>query len=147
MSENIKYLVGFDGAELSMRAAELAVEKLKAKGGGTLILVYVVDWSAFEVMSVEELAVRHNQQMEQLASADRDIIRPARERLFADGITIESYIQVGHSADVITALAAEHDADQIFIGHKSSGLLAKLGLGSVAYGVLQKAKIPVTVVP
>ncbi|PHZ84377.1 universal stress protein [Paremcibacter congregatus] len=147
MAQNAKYLVGYDGGELSMRAAELAVEKLVAKGGGTLMLVYVVDWSEFEVMSVEELAVRHSQQMEQLESAEKDIMEPAKAKLATDGITIKSFVQVGHSAEVISALAAEQKADQIFIGHKSSGLLAKLGLGSVAYGILQKAKVPVTVVP
>ncbi len=147
MSEHVKYLVGYDGGELSMRAAELAVEKIVAKGGGTLILAYVVDWSEFEVMSVEELAVRHSQQMEQLETAEKDIMEPAKAKLSADGVSIESIVQVGHSAEVISALADEHEVGQIFIGHKSSGLLAKLGLGSVAYGILQKAKVPVTVVP
>lgn len=147
MSELVKYIVGYDGGELSMRAAELAAEKMKVRGGGTLLLAYVVDWSEFEVMSVEELAVRHSQHMEQLESAEQDIMEPAREKLATEGITIESHIQVGHAAEVICALADEHRVDQIFIGHKSSGLLARLGLGSVAYGILQKAKVPVTVVP
>lgn len=147
MSEQLKYIVGYDGGELSLRAAELAIEKLQVRGGGTLLLVYVVDWSEFEVMSVEELAVRHSQHMEQLESAEHDIMEPARLKLAAEGVTIESYVQVGHAAEVITALAEEHKAAQIFIGHKNSGLLAKLGLGSVAYGILQKAKVPVTVVP
>ena len=147
MTKLVKYIVGYDGGELSMRAAELAVEKLNARGGGTLLLAYVVDWSEFEVMSVEELAVRHSQHMEQMESAEQDVMEPARVKLATDGITIESYVQVGHAAEVISSLADEHKVDQIFIGHKSSGLLAKLGLGSVAYGVLQKAKVPVTVVP
>ncbi|NOZ67523.1 MAG: universal stress protein [Alphaproteobacteria bacterium] len=147
MSKKVTYIVGYDGGELSMRAAELAVDKLKIRGGGTLLLAYVVDWSEFEVMSVEELAVRHSQHMEQLESAENDIMVPAREKLATDGITIETNVQVGHAADIISALAEEHKADQIFIGHKSSGFLAKLGLGSVAYSILQKAKVPVTVVP
>lgn len=147
MSKQVKYIVGYDGGKLSMRAAELAIEKLKFRGGGTLLLAYVVDWSEFEVMSVEELAVRHSQHMEQLESAEQDIMVPAREKLATKGISIESYVQVGHAAEIISSLAEEHHVDQIFIGHKSSGLLAKLGLGSVAYGILQKAKIPVTVVP
>lgn len=147
MPEQVKYIVGYDGGELSMRAAELAVEKMKARGGGILLLAYVVDWSEFEVMSVEELAVRHSQHMEQLESAEQDIMEPARVKLAAAGITIESHIQVGHAAEIICSLADEHKVDQIFIGHKSSGLLARLGLGSVAYGILQKAKVPVTVVP
>jgi len=147
MSKKVTYIVGYDGGELSMRAAELAVDKLKIRGGGTLLLAYVVDWSEFEVMSVEELAIRHSQHMEQLESAEKDIMVPAREKLATDGITIETNVQVGHAADIISALAEEHKADQMFIGHKSSGFLAKLGLGSVAYSILQKAKVPVTVVP
>ncbi|MBL4612721.1 MAG: universal stress protein [Emcibacter sp.] len=147
MSKQVTYIVGYDGGELSMRAAELAIDKLKFRGGGKLLLVYVVDWSEFEVMSVEELAVRHSQHMEQLESAEQDIMEPAREKLATDGVTLESFVQVGHAAEIITTLADEHKVDQIFIGHKSSGLLAKLGLGSVAYGILQKAKVPVTVVP
>ncbi len=147
MSVQVKYIVGYDGGELSMRAAELAVEKMKFRGGGILLLAYIVDWSEFEVMSVEELAVRHSQHMEQLETAEQDIMAPARAKLEAEGITIESHVQVGHAAEVISALADEQGADQIFIGHKSSGLLAKLGLGSVAYGILQKSKVPVTVVP
>ncbi len=147
MSKKLKYLVGYDGGELGARAAELAVKKLKERGGGILLLAYIVDWSEFEVMSVEELAVRHSQHMEHLESAEKDIMVPARAKLSADGITIETYVQVGNAAEIITALAEEHAADQIFVGHQSKGLLAKLGLGSVAYSILQKAKIPVTVVP
>lgn len=147
MSKQETYIVGYDGGELSMRAAELAIEKLTARGGGTLLLAYIVDWSEFEVMSVEELAVRHSQHMEQLETAEQDIMAPAREKLATEGITLESNVQVGHAAEIISALADEHKASQIFIGHKSSGILAKLGLGSVAYGILQKAKVPVTVVP
>lgn len=147
MAGQVKYIVGYDGGELGMRAAELAVEKMKLRGGGILLLVYVVDWSEFEVMSVEELAVRHSQYMEQLESAEQDIMEPACRKLAAEGITIESLVQVGHAAEVICTLAEEHKVDQIFIGHKSSGLLARLGLGSVAYSILQKAKVPVTVVP
>lgn len=147
MSEQVKYIVGYDGGELSMRAAELAVDKLQARGGGTLLLTYIVDWSEFEVMSVEELAVRHSQHMEQVESAEQDILEPARAKLAADGVTIETYVKVGHAAEIICSLADDQKAAQIFIGHKSSGLLAKLGLGSVAYGILQKAKVPVTVVP
>lgn len=147
MSEQVKYIVGYDGGELSLRAAHLAVGKLQARGGGTLLLTYVVDWSEFEVMSVEELAVRHSQHMEQMESAEKDIMEPARKKLAAEGVIIESHVQVGHAAEIICSLADEQKAEQIFIGHKSSGLLAKLGLGSVAYGILQKAKVPVTVVP
>jgi len=147
MSQKFKYIVGYDGGELSSRAAELAISKLKSRGGGTLMLAYIVDWSEFEVMSVEELAVRHSQHMEQLESAEQDVMAPARAKFEAPGITIDCYVQVGNAAEIITSLAAEHQADQIFIGHQSSGLLAKLGLGSVAYSILQKAKIPVTVVP
>lgn len=143
----IKYIVGFDGGELSMRAAELAANKLLARGGGELVLVYVIDWSEFEIVSVEALAIRHTQQMEQLESAEEDIIKPALEKLKRDGVTISSKIQVGSPAELISAYADELGAEQIFVGHKSKGLLAKLGLGSVAYAILQKAKVPVTVVP
>ncbi|WP_138380946.1 universal stress protein [Luteithermobacter gelatinilyticus] len=143
----LTYLVGYDGGEVSERAAKLAADKLVSHGGGRLLLVYVVDWSEFEVMSVEELAVRHSQQMEQLETAEEEILEPAKKRLAREGVTIESFVQVGHAADVITSVAEEQNADQIFMGHKGKGFLAKLGLGSVAYGVLQKAKVPVTVVP
>lgn len=143
----IRYIVGFDGGELSMRAAELAANKLVARGGGELVLVYVIDWSEFEIVSVEALAIRHTQQMEQLESAEEDIIKPALEKLKRDGVKFSSKIQVGSPAELISAYADELGAEQIFVGHKSKGLLAKLGLGSVAYGVVQKAKVPVTIVP
>jgi len=143
----VTYLAGYDGGETAERAARLAAEKAIFRGGGTLILVYVVDWSEFEVMSVEELSIRHAQQMEQLASAEEDILKPAVEKLKADNLTIETAVQVGHAADVITTLAEEKNVDQIFVGHKGRGFLASIGLGSVAYGILQKAKVPVTVVP
>lgn len=147
MSKQVKYIVGYDGGEVSMRAAELAIDKINFRGGGILMLTYVVDWSEFEVMSVEELAVRHSQHMEQLETAEHDIMEPARQKLATDGVSIESHVKVGHAAEIITTLAEKHGCDQIFIGHKSSGILAKLGLGSVAYGILQKSKVPVTVVP
>lgn len=147
MKNHVTYLVGFDGGELSERAADLAVSKISDRGGGNLILVYVIDWSEFEVMSIEELAVRHSQHMEQLESAKGDIIAPAEKKLARDGVNIMSFVQVGHAAEVITSLAEEQRVDQIFIGHKSKGLMAKLGLGSVAYSILQKSKVPVTVVP
>jgi len=147
MKDQVTYLVAYDGGELSERAAELAVDKISRHGGGNLILAYVIDWSEFEVMSIEELAIRHSQQMEQLETAKTDITGPAEEKLAREGVNITSFVQVGNAAEVVTSLAEEKKADQIFIGHKSKGLMAKLGLGSVAYGILQKAKVPVTVVP
>tara|TARA_B100001540_G_scaffold302661_1_gene310413 strand:+ start:879 stop:1343 length:465 start_codon:yes stop_codon:yes gene_type:complete len=144
--KNVTYLVGYDGGALSQKAMELAAEKV-AERGGLLILLYVIDWSEFEVMSVEELAVRHQQQLEQLESAQTDILDPAQEKLETYDIEVETVVQVGHAGEVISAVAEEKGADQIFVGHKSGGLLAKLALGSVAYSVLQKSKVPVTVVP
>ena len=146
-SKGYHYLVGYDGGKLSNQAAHLAADKLESRGGVVLTLVYVIDWSEFEIMTVEELSIRHTQQVEQMKSAEKNIMEPAKLELKRDHVEVETMVQVGHAADIISNVADEHKADQIFIGHKSKGFLVSLGLGSVAYGVLQKAKVPVTVVP
>ena len=145
------YIVGFDGETQSEKASTLAVESLKNSGGGKLILLYIVDWSDFGVLSVEELTMRHEQKLNEVKEAKDNILESEKTRLeeMFKGANIEFklIVKMGSASEVICDVADKENADHIFIGHRTSGILTGFGLGSVAYGVLQKSKTPVTVFP
>ncbi len=151
VKNNPCYIVGFDGETQSEKASALAAENLKNGGGGKLVLLYIVDWSDFGILSVEELSMRHKQKLDEIEEAKDNILAPERNRLEemfkGANIEFELTVKMGSASEVICDVAAKENASHIFIGHRTSGILTGFGLGSVAYGVLQKSKIPVTVFP
>lgn len=55
-------------------------------------------------------------------------------------------IEVGEPADTIIRVAAESDADEIYMGSRGLGSVSSLFMGSIATRVVHLTDLPVTLV-
>jgi nucleotide-binding universal stress UspA family protein len=70
----------------------------------------------------------------------------ARRRLDQAGINYNCYIRAGAFPETIVQLANEHKCTRIVMGTRGLGAVKGLVLGSVTYGVVHLAEMPVTLV-
>lgn len=83
---------------------------------------------------------------DELQNLDRiDTVRAVRDRLEAEGISVELAEARQPPADGILELADEFDVDNIVIGARRRSPVGKAVFGSVTQQVIQEADIPVTV--
>jgi nucleotide-binding universal stress UspA family protein len=138
-------LVGVDGSESSRRAANFAAMQAKA-GGARLLVAYVIEWSPYSFNTPEENEQRHKRREEEIARADAHL-DPLLGELRAAGLQVESLVRHGHAADVLSGLAGEYGAGQVFVGRRGHSKIAAMLFGSVAGSLVQVSPVPVTVVP
>ena len=73
-------MVGVDGSEPGVRAAELAAEEANANGA-KLSIVYVIEWSPYSFNTPEENEQRHKRREEEIDAANTKILKPLVEIL------------------------------------------------------------------
>lgn len=144
MSE--KYLVGVDDSDCSRRALDFAATRAKA-AGTQLLVVYVIEWSPYTFHTPEENAERHKQREQEISSARQTVLDPALERLRASGLDVEGIVRHGNVGDVLSRLAREQGAEQIFVGRIGESNLKSVLFGSVTSKLVQISTVPVTIVP
>lgn len=140
------FLVGYDGSTPSDRALDHAVALARTQDA-KIILVHVLEWSPYSFLTPEELAERHGRRREELARAERAVLKPAMERVADQGVEITPVIKYGHSAEIITSVAKDNGVSQIFVGRDGHGGLAARLFGSTAATLIQISPIPCTIVP
>lgn len=143
------WIVGFDFSPHALRAVERAADQLSVLGSGRLIVVHVhqvvglrfgPDGLPFspEFDDLEETLI---------AGAKKtlaDKLAPLIEKYPA--LTFDGRVELGHPADVLSALATSEQAEQIVVGSHGRRGIERLFLGSVAERVLRRSEIPVLVV-
>lgn len=139
-------IVGADGSEAGERAAAFACARARGRQA-RLVLVYVVEWSRYEVLTPSEAAERHTRRQQEVETARQRILDPLAQRLDGADVEIESVVRHGHPAEEIAVLAKDLGASQIFIGRHGHSKLGAALFGSVALALAQSAPIPVTIVP
>lgn len=139
------YLVGFDGTDASMRAAEMA-SKLAEASGARVHLVYVLEWSPYSFLTKEEVAERHKRREQELSRA-AEIVEPVAKNLSQKGAQVTSEVRYGHAGELLCEIATSMDASQIFVGRRGSSSFANRLLGGLATTLVQAAPVAVTVVP
>jgi nucleotide-binding universal stress UspA family protein len=139
-------LVGIDGSDASRRAAEFAAERARARQA-RLVLAYVIEWSPYSFNTPEENEQRHKRREDEIGRAHTQVIDPLIAALSGPGLEIDSLVRHGHAADVLTGLAKEVGASQLFIGRLGTSGIKALLFGSVAGSLVQISPVPVTVVP
>jgi nucleotide-binding universal stress UspA family protein len=139
-------LVGIDGSEASRRAAEFAATRARA-GRARLVAAYVIEWSPYTFNTPEENEQRHKRREEEIERARTQVLDPLVATLRSSGLEVEGVVRHGHAAQVLSDLAVEHGAAQIFIGRRGISKIAALLFGSVAGSLVQVSPVPVTVVP
>ena len=140
------FLVGVDGSDGGVRAAEFAAKQAK-DCSARLVVAYVIEWSPYSFNTPEENEQRHKRREEEISRAESEVLQPIVASLAQGGTDAEGVVRHGHPAEVLSALADEHKASQIFIGRRGLSKLKALLFGSVAGSLVQISPVPVTVIP
>ena len=140
------YLVGLDGSEESIKAANYA--SIQAQhAGASLVLAHVIEWSGFDIMGPEELAERHKIRETELNRAQSQIIQPMVDLLADAVIDVRTITHHGHAAKTLLNMIEENDIDHVFIGRRGASRLAIALVGSTTNSIIQASPVPITVVP
>jgi nucleotide-binding universal stress UspA family protein len=140
------FLVGVDGSESSHRAARFAAARAAAHKA-RLVVAYVIEWSPYTFNTPEENEQRHKRREEEIERARSQVVDPLVAELGTGGLAVEGVVRHGHAAEVLSGLARELSAAQIFIGRVGHSRIAALLFGTVAGALVQISLVPVTVVP
>lgn len=147
----MEFLVAVDGSEESENALVWAIEMAAGIGGFVTALHVVVpavfDEGGGEPVSVVDVDSRLIQ--EGIESAERrgfSVIADVEELASSLGHEIQTELVYGEPAAGILSFAESGDFDSIFVGHRGRGARGELLLGSVAKRLVERARVPVTVV-
>jgi nucleotide-binding universal stress UspA family protein len=139
-------LVGIDGSDCCRRAVDFAAVRAKASNE-KLVVAYVIEWSPYSFNTPEENELRHKRREEEIDRARSSVLDPLVAELSAAGIEVEGVVRHGHAAEVLSGLADEVGASQIFVGRRGGSRLSNMLFGSVAGSLVQISPVPVTIVP
>jgi nucleotide-binding universal stress UspA family protein len=140
----LRVLVPLDGSELAETAVEHA-SALVAPGAATLILLQVVE--PILAFTADGLSATSPFDAEEALAGARTYLETLAERAAALGWTTEVDAVLGYAAGAIAAAARDHQVDVVAMATHGRGGIARVVLGSVATGVLQRSHTPVLVVP
>lgn len=141
-----KFVVCFDGSEVSRRALDFAVDRAKMVGA-TVVVAHVLEWSPYTFLTPTELEERHKRRTEELARAEAAIMTPIKAELTSAGVEYETVIKYGHIAEKLCEIAKDAQAIQMFVGRTGHSGIAARVFGSVAGTLAQIAPVPCTIVP
>jgi nucleotide-binding universal stress UspA family protein len=139
----LRVLVPLDGSVLSEDALQLLAD-LDARLRAELLLLRVVEPVPPQVTHQAAMAARSYYQ-DALGEARRYLDRVAH-RLRSQAIPVSVRTLIGPPAPAIAATAREQEIDLIAMATHGRGGMARLVMGSVATGTLQRAGLPVLVV-
>ncbi len=138
-------LVPHDGSMDAQQALEYAIETFPES---RLVLFYAID--PFQVTPHEEkqLPPLSDDWLEDQREIAEEIMGEAIDKVSeaAEDATLEIETTVGSPAESIVATAEDLGVDQIVIGSRGRGAVAKAWMGSTAELVVKRASVPVTVV-
>lgn len=138
-------LVGVDGSEGSLRAAEHGVALARERGARLLLATVVRTpegwWGIGGAPPTPEAMSAA------LVESQQKILEEIEDHLDLTGIDYETVKEVGDPGTRLLAVADERDADLIVIGRRGANLAERVILGSVADRVCHLAPIPVLVIP
>ena len=137
-----RILVGVDGSEASMKAAQLAAE-IAIRFGARVTLAYVVprlllppDAYGLTVADVEQ---EHRVFGEKL-------LAHALTRLGESGVQVDTVVLSGPPAEGLAESAQAIDVDLVVVGSRGRGAVARMLLGSVTDRLVHICPKPVLVV-
>lgn len=138
-----KILVPIDGSQHSVRALDVVLGRRGLEKGSEIHLLnvqYPVD-SGHARMFVGEEALHDYHQAEGLTALEE-----AGKKLDEAHVAYSRHVLVGHISETIVRFAEEKGFDEIVMGTHGRSGLTHLLLGSIASEVVQKSKLPVTLV-
>ncbi len=138
-------VVGVDGSEQSVRAAEVAASLARAHGARLLVATVVrppEGWWGLVGSPPPADALG-----DALAKAQAEVLDDVVGGLDLDGIEHDTVEEIGDPAAALSNLCASENADVLVVGRRGAGLVERLVMGSVADRAVKLAPCPVLVVP
>jgi nucleotide-binding universal stress UspA family protein len=140
-----RLLVPTDGSELSLRAANTAVEMAAALHAGVLAVHVVAPFHTISYLG-EMLAASEMEYTEEAAECAERYLGEVRDMATRAGVACDTtHVLDDQPHEVIVRLAAERQCDLIVMGSHGWRGLNRLLLGSETQKVLLTAKMPVLV--
>ncbi len=131
-------LCPIDFSDTSRKAVRYTHE-FAVRMNASIVLLNVID------IPIESL-VNNIQLDEELEQSVRQELEALKNEWLAEGLTVESLVEIGNPADVILEQAEKRDVNLIIMGSHGKKGMSRLILGSVAEAVLRKAGCPVLIV-
>jgi nucleotide-binding universal stress UspA family protein len=133
-------VAGYDGSAASRAALSLAVAR--ARPGGRVVVVH-----AFDPPDGRYDGVGYQRQLDAALGRARTLLANLPEEVPGLGsLDWATEVLAGPAAPAIAAVADVEHASEIVVGSRGLGRARAL-LGSVAHGLIHRARCPVTVVP
>lgn len=144
----MKVLIGIDGSELALRAAQRALALVKEDARVVLVAVArpVIGTIGSTAGVAPAIGATPGLVEEATEAAEHEVAGDVAAAARALGVPTETRVLVGDPGDALCRLAAEEGADLLVVGSHGSGLLKRALLGSVSHHVLHHAPCPVLVV-
>ena len=142
----LRILVPLDGSPLAERALDMTtlLAQRKAASDGSfqplVILFRAVDLSLWLDLDLESARA-------QAMEAASRYLEEQAETLRREGITVETAVRLGNSAETILEHTLERQADLIVMSTHGRSGLARWALGSVAERVVRTTSVPVLLIP
>jgi nucleotide-binding universal stress UspA family protein len=137
-------VVGVDGSEQSVHAAQAAAD-LSRKNGARLFIVTVVRppegwWGIVGSPPPADVLTAS------MTEAQQSILDATVEQLDLEGLEWEAAEEIGEPATALADVCRERGADLLVVGRRGAGLVERLVMGSVADRVAHYAPCPVLIV-
>ena len=138
-------VVGVDGSEGALRAAEEAVGVARATGANLIFATVVRPpegwWGIGGTPPTPEALSTA------LVEGQQEVLDQVVGDLDLDGIEYETVQELGDPASRLIALAEERNADLMVIGRRGAGLVERVILGSVADRLCHHSPCPLLLIP
>ena len=134
-------VVGYDGSATAKAAVDYAASEAGPQGKVFVVHAYgpPSDWLGFPNYQrvLDDHLERGRAVIDGLAMGDDPLLETQWEAELLEG----------PPADAILRVADTREADEIVVGSRGRGALTRAALGSVSHDLLNRANIPVVVIP
>ncbi len=138
-------VVGVDGSEQSVRAAEVAAAMARVHGARLLLATVVrppEGWWGLVGSPPPAEALG-----DALAKAQTEVLDTVVDGLDLEGVAHDTVEEIGDPAAALANLCTSEGAEILVVGRRGAGLVERLVMGSTADRAVRLAPCPVLVVP
>lgn len=139
---SMRVLVPYDGSDAALDALEYALEQFP---DAETTVLHVVDERHIET-PYGELLIGPEELQGRARKSGVELLAEAETAAEEMGVSVDTKVRIGHPVGDILDYVDEHDVDQVVIGGTGLSNVPRLLLGSVSFGVVLHADVPVTVV-
>ena len=140
-----RIIVGVDGSDQSIDAAQVAASLARARGANLVIVTVVRPpegwWGVVGSPPTAEALG------DALSDAQRQVLDRTINAVDLDGIECNTVEEIGEPAQRLIEASERLDADLLVVGRRGAGFLRRMVVGSVASHVVNEAPCPVLIVP